>query len=241
MGNQFKGATIGHLSTTAYYRLSLSSLLPNLDKIIYIDSDTLNFKDLSEIYDLELEDKTYFYGLLDHIELLNELKRLGYYTDKYINSGILLINLKAIRKDFVEQKIKEFVATHFLEHHEQTAINVICKNALKILSIKYARFSFNSFKRMIKYNKKQKKLYQYKKSELIEGFNEPTLIHFAGRKKPWHKKYKNPNKKYWWYFAKISCIYHEILDFYGFKKEEVEELLKNIPNDGGLLKKSFKK
>jgi len=89
MGDQFKGATSGkYISTAAYYRIALPSLLPDVDKIIYTDSDVINFKDLSEMYNIELKNNIYYCGPLDYTEHLDELRRLGVFTDKYINTGI---------------------------------------------------------------------------------------------------------------------------------------------------------
>ena len=109
MKNDFKGAIGTHISTAAYYRIALPSLLPNIDKIIYSDTDVINFADLTEMYNLELKDKTYFMGILDDLGLLHELRSLGIYTDKYINSGILLMNLKAMRKNGIEKKIRKYI------------------------------------------------------------------------------------------------------------------------------------
>ena len=36
------------MTIVAYYRLSLSDLLPNIDKIIYLDGDTLTFDNLKK-------------------------------------------------------------------------------------------------------------------------------------------------------------------------------------------------
>ena len=60
MRNDFVGAISGkYISTAAYNRIALSSLLPNLDRIIYCDSDVINFKDLTEMYNLEINDTIY--------------------------------------------------------------------------------------------------------------------------------------------------------------------------------------
>jgi len=55
--------------------VALPSLLPEVDKIIYLDTDTLNFKDLSEIYNINFEDKMYFYGTLDFFQTVQEINK----------------------------------------------------------------------------------------------------------------------------------------------------------------------
>ena len=229
LGNQFNRAqTNNYISIAAYYRISLPSLLPNVDKVIYTDTDIINFKDLSEMYNIEFKGKMYFCGTLDYIGHLEELRKLGIFTDKYMNTGVMLMNLKAMRNDSIEEKIRNFVYSHFLNHHEQTAINAVCYNNIQILSYKYASFAFSSKEKLNYFNNNQSKLYRYNESELNQSFYDPTLLHFPGYVKPWEKKCSNMKRVYWWYYAKKSIYFQEILDYYGFMKEEIEELLKNI-------------
>ena len=240
LGEDFNCATHGkYISVADYYRIALPSLLPIVDKIIYIDTDVINFKDLSEMYSIELEDNVFFMGILDNNKLLTKLKDIKN-LKKYINTGILIMNLKSLRKYGIEEKLRKYVSNHYSNNLEQIAINAICYNNFGILSIKYATFSFNSFKKLVAFNKKQYKKYRYPKYELLKAFHEPTLLHFIGSVKPWHKNYKNTNQKYWWYYAKKSGFYEEILNHYYFSKDRIEELLKKIPEDGGLLKRNYK-
>ena len=240
MGDQFRGATTGqYISIAAYYRIALPSLLPDVDKIIYFDSDIINFKDLTEMYNIEFKEKMYFCGILDYIGLLQELNKLGVNTDKYMNTGVLLINLKAMRNDSIEDEIRKYISSHFLDHHEQTAINAVCYNNIQILSYKYASFSFDDYRDLYKFNMEQNIMHRYNETELNQSFYEPTLLHFPGYTKPWDRKCNQIKRMYWWYYAKKSIVYEDILNYYGFNKEEIESLLHNIPPDGGLLKRKY--
>ena len=98
--------------------------------------------------------------------------------------------------------------------------------------------SFNSAESLIKYNNQQNKKYRYDESELIQAFYHPTSIHYAGFVKPFQKEYKLANGVYWWYYAKKSGYYEEILKHYEFKKKEVETLLKKIYEE--LIEKNYK-
>ena len=207
--------------------MSLSSLLPDIDKIIYIDSDVLNFRDLSEMYNTELKDDIYYCGQLDHVNIAKEINRLRIYPEKYINSGIIIINLKAIRKDSVEEKIKKFILKYHLRFPDQGAINAICHNNTQILPYKYSRFAHNSFQRLIILNNEQKEKYRLNESELMKEYSNPTLIHFAGRSKPWNKNFKNILGLCWLFYAKKSGLFQEILNHYGFNLNNIEEKLSN--------------
>ena len=237
----FKGATTKNFPLINYYRISLPSILPNVDKIIYSDLDTINLEDLTEMYNIELKDNIYFCGTLDFTFMINEIKKLGIKTNKYINAGIMLISLKAIRNDGIERKMREFISSHYLPCADQTAINAVCSNNIQILPYKYSIFAYDSFEKLIDLNNHQDSSYRFNESELNQSFNEPTFLHYYGRHKPWNNYKPRFNRVYWWYYAKMSGFYQEILDFYKFNINDIEELLKQIPADGGLLKRNYKK
>ena len=242
MQKDFRGAiTDSHISRSAYYRIALPLLLPNVDKIIYSDVDVLNFKDLTEMYNLELKDDIYLKATLDIINPITELKQFGIITKKYFNSGVLLMNLKSMRKDGIEKKIRNFIYNHYLEHHDQTAMNAVCYNNWEILSIKYATFVHNTYKNIVDYNNKQDVGFRYSEEELKLAYYEPTLLHYAGWSKPWNEGYSKKKGEYWWYYAKQSGFYDEIVQYYGFNKEYIDDLIDSIPEDGGLIKNNYKK
>ena len=241
MQNNFTLSTRGlYISIAAYYRIALPSILPNESRIIYIDTDVINFEDLTEMYNLELKDNIYFRGTLDNPALSNEIKKLGIYIDKYMNDGIMLINLEAMRKDNVEKKIRDFVITHFLDHHDQTAINAICYDHWEILPYKYAMFRYNKFKFFREINEGQNIEYRISENELRKAYNKPTFVHYVGYTKPWNKNNKDAFNEYWWYYAKKSMFYEEILSIYNFNQSDVDKLIEKIPSDGGLLR-NYKK
>ena len=242
MHNAFERAmTNNYISTTSYYRIRLPSLLSDVDRVLYIDTDVINFADLTEMYNLELNDDIFLRGALDNVENTIELRSFGIYTSKYMNAGILLMHLKSMRKFRMEEKITDFVNNNYLEHHDQTAINAVCYNNFGILSIKYATFCFDKYENMVKYNNRQDKRYRYSEAELQQAYYEPTLLHYVGWTKPWDRGNNIKYSEYWWYYAKLTDFYEEILHHYNFNRINVEALLKKIPKDGGLLKRKFKK
>ena len=55
----------GNYTQTVYYRLSLPDLIKNLDKIIYLDCDTMVHKDLTDLYQINMKDN-YYLGFPGH-------------------------------------------------------------------------------------------------------------------------------------------------------------------------------
>ena len=236
MKNNFRNAVISeHITTAAYYRLLLSSMLPNVDKIIYCDCDIINFEDLSDMYNLELKDNIYYRGILDYFSHHNELFDFRVYSEMYLNSGILLINLKALKINEIEKEFIDICENHYLRHHDQTAINVVCSGHLEKLPIKYGIFKFESFSQLVKYNNEQSIKYRYSEDELKEGYYSPVNLHFAGFNKPWnHMNVKF--EEYWWHYARKSDFYKEILYIMEYDNAMVDNIMKKIPKNGGFIR-----
>ena len=244
LSGDFHGAKVGLFPLQTYYRIALPSLLPDLDRIIYTDVDMVNFKDLSEMYNIKFKDKMYICAPIDYPHMTSELEEYGIKTNKYVNVGIAIFNLKAMREDDIENKIREFIKkNHNLKSFDQTAINAVCYNNIQILPFKYGIFSsIDSIDKLKELNDKQDIMYRAPESELIEAFNKPALLHHAGPYKPWNKRDKIfDNRVYWWYYAKMSGFYEEFIDYYRFEKDFIDDLIRQIPEDGGLLKGNYKK
>ena len=101
MGDAFKSAkSDSRITTPTYYRLYLSSLLPNIDKIIWLDGDTITFGDLTEMINLDMENY-YFRGFLDNN--INGTSSFGINSDNFICAGVMLINLQALRDNNMQE------------------------------------------------------------------------------------------------------------------------------------------
>ena len=126
-------------SFTTYSRLFISHLLPeDVDKILYLDCDSII---LGSFKDLWVEDISNYYcaGILDCINTAVK-ESLGIPKDDiYINSGVLLINLKKWRDDNVEDKFVNFLIKNQnrFYQHDQGVINLVFKNKIKIVEPKY--------------------------------------------------------------------------------------------------------
>jgi len=76
VGNDFKNVYKSFLDESAYYRLKLPEVCPDINRMIYLDSDSIILRDLIDFYSLNFNGK-YILGRLD-IEL-NCLSQLNIY------------------------------------------------------------------------------------------------------------------------------------------------------------------
>ena len=212
MGDQFKNANDkGHITTPAYYRLALSEILVNIDKIIWLDGDTLTLQDLNQMYDMDMEG-LYYRGYLDCT--VYGAADFGVDTDHYICSGVMLVNLRDLRKDDMVKKFNDFIKENNsrLIQHDQTVINVVCADRIGILPPKFGMFNDFATKELCKrYSDMLIAKNKYTYEDMINALSNLCILHCIG--KPW----KNPDAKLgdlWWYYARKTNFYHEIRETY---------------------------
>ena len=159
--------THSYISLSTYYRLKLASLLPLVDKILYLDCDVIVTDSLSKLFNTDIKD-FYAAGVVD-----TAMKSSGYVPklekgNKYFNAGVLLFNLAKIRQDNIEQKFEEYTKNEFenIKVGDQEIINVVCQGKIKEINSEWNVQSSNFVNRS-------------------DYTNSPKIVHYIGRQKPW--------------------------------------------------------
>lgn len=110
----------------AMMRATYADMFPELHKILSLDVDTIVDKDISDIWNLDLEDDYYFAAVV-------EPDRTDFYQDiLYTNIGVALYNLDKLRDGKAEEVIKALNDKEY-KFLEQDAFNELCQG--HILSI----------------------------------------------------------------------------------------------------------
>ena len=211
----FKGWIHGRNKTvSAFFRTFLGEIIYSTNKIIYLDGDTLIYNDLTEMYELNM-DNLYFRGVYEIFSFFR-----GKYH-KSICNGVMLVNINLIREEKLYKKYKEYYfkiykkGTHY---GDQYIINRFFYNKIGYLPAKYGLFFIN---------KKYMQLYGnvrpiiYSKKELLDAINNPVIRHLWGYKgtgfchiKPWQIKKASKIKKEWNYYARKTGYYYFICKTY---------------------------
>lgn len=170
-----KGLILNDWPRSAWYRIFLPNLLePEVDRVLYLDCDTIVAGSLSELFDLDMAENS-LAGCVDIMTLDNSVyERLGYASSKgYICSGVLLLNLDYFRKYDLTNRILSFARENsfILKSPDQDAINYICQDSKILLPLKYE--TMNSYFR----NDEFVNLY---KDEFKDMILDPRIIHYAG-------------------------------------------------------------
>ena len=178
--------TTDYLTLASFYRLKLATLIPNEDKIIYLDCDTIVNTSLSSLFNINIDN--YFCAGVKDVGYKRLGKRLGLTQEQtYINSGVLLINLKKWREDNAELKLSDFAKEHpdKLVLGDQDLINICFANKILLLDGKWNVQVVNFCSR----------------SDYSNKFN---ILHYMGGSKPWKMGSYIPLKKYYFKYLKMT-------------------------------------
>lgn len=181
-----------------YFRILASKYLPeNLDRVLYLDADTVVINNLKELYDMDFEDN--FYIATTHItKLLHKLHKIRLNIDEeapYINTGVLLINLQKMRDIQIENDIKKYLeeVKNKVTMQDRDIITVLYGNKIKLVD----SFKYNLGDRELNFYN----LRNYKNPIGLKWIYKNTvIIHYYGKNKPWEKDYK----------GKLGSFYYKI-------------------------------
>jgi len=138
VGNTFNGWIHGKkkITVAGFYRSIIGELIKNVDRIIYLDGDTLIYGDLYEMYQLNM-DNLYFRGIR---EILPENYKPVINPSRYICDGVMLMNLKLIREDHVFDTFRNYYLKFYNKNiyfGDQHIINVLFREKINFLPPKF--------------------------------------------------------------------------------------------------------
>lgn len=202
-----------YFTLTIYFRLFIASMFPEYDKAIYIDSDIVLEEDIAELFSIDIGDN--FIGAcrdasIDGIEPFQSYVEqvVGVDRNDYVNSGVLLMNLKKLRDADFDKHFLSLLNTYHFDSvaPDQDYLNAICKGSIYYLSPKWNTMP----------NEQKPK---------IEG---AKLIHYNLFSKPWCYDGLQYGERFW-HYAENSGYINEIREFKNNftednQKEEMEIL-----------------
>lgn len=196
-----------HITLPTYYRFLLPELIQQ-EKCLYLDSDIIACRDLSELYNIDLEGYCVG-GVYAPAYMANQKYCLEIgipRMDQYINAGVLLCNLKQMRKENFTERGLELIG-HPFPAQDQDIINKICYGKIKLLP-----FGFNL--QVLRLNLGIQILGEmFSEDELKEAVEEPTVIHYLTEKKPW-EWFDVDYADRWWNVCRQNLFFDDFMREY---------------------------
>lgn len=184
-------------------RLLMAQFLPNeIEKVIYLDADTIALGDIALLWNQDLEgcvigmvpEPTVGSARLDDLDINGRL---------YHNAGVLLVDLKLWRSTCCQEEILGYCVRRSgrLFANDQDALNAVLKDKICSLSpaFNYSNiFDYYSFSFL---------------NSLMPGFSDeksfasarlkPVVVHFLGEERPWRRGNTHRfNNEYHFYLSK---------------------------------------
>lgn len=227
--NDYLSADEKHVSATkaALLKFFIPSILKDLNKVLYLDGDTIIQTDIAELYDVDLG--VHYLAAVRDLFTPSDLewkKRADFYNTNYFNSGVLLINAKVWREMNISSKLVAYRLNGYNYFMDQDALNAVIswENVLYL----HPKFNFQlsalcgekGFKKIDDFMNHYGICEYYSFDELI---CDAKIIHYTFGK-PW-KYYDSPLNSEWYYYYKLLNV-----DFHLVRKSLIWEIRESFYN-----------
>ena len=195
-----------------YARILLPSMLPNLDKVIYLDCDLVVCKDLKSLWETDVNDVAVAMVPDLWYQDKGTLSRLGI-NNYYLNSGVIVMNLDYWRKHDVQNRLLSYIVDkgNELIFNDQDALNAILQDERRQLPVKYNVTPYYFNRNLDNYPKEMHE-------EIRDARIDPVVFHYAGPVKPWSLGCYVPGKKLFRKYQKESGWRHCTIQKHVLKK-----------------------
>lgn len=139
--SEFEGIAEG-ISVVSNYRIKMASVLPKLDKILFLDSDMIIMDSMAELYNTDLGEN-YFAAVIDpgaKLQRQYTIEDDDKFPNPRFNTGLMLVNLKKWREDDIERKIFDGLRWYSKKYAcwpDQNVMQMVCKDKILTLNPSY--------------------------------------------------------------------------------------------------------
>lgn len=203
---------VGRWNISTFFRLYLASILPeSVERIVYIDCDTIVRHSIYDIYQIDFGSCSVA-GVDDCRSDLYRVEIGSKPGEVYINNGFIIINLKKWREEHLEDEFCRYISERDgdLTYMDQAPLNGILGARGQILELpaKYnaQRIFYDfSYDELMKLRRPRHHL---TREEYDDAINDPIVVHFTpvfiSGTRPWQTKDSHPYTKEYRFYKSIS-------------------------------------
>lgn len=195
-------------SYAANMRLFLADLLDDsVDRLLYLDSDTIVLEDLTGLLSLDLGDSPLAMAFDSVISDMRE--NIGFSAqDDYYNSGVILFQMHKWKEQGLSGQIAAYAEKekpNFFSP-DQDLLNVVCKNRIYRLPPQFNLQPMHLVFRTNDYWKRYLRASYYDKAEIEYAREHPVILHFFRfmGEFPWHRGNVHPDNDVFDRYMQIS-------------------------------------
>lgn len=247
MSGEFLGIDVHYyFKRSTFYRLSMSEILYNRDKVLYLDADMIVLGDVADLYNTDLEGK-HIAAVRDlimrsfcakgvkclreagnvpaNVYLQDYLKLLE--PKDYFQAGTILFDLAEFRKSRIDNKMISALKHKTFWFLDQDVLNMYLSGKVKFLDHSWNTVWMDEDHLEFLVDT-DKRLYENSQSA-------PKIIHYAGIDKPWDSPEVNLGNFYWLYLRQTSWYERVLISaisskYTMAKTESVGDLRYQTPN-----------
>lgn len=206
-----------HISVETYFRFLIQKILPDYDKVLYLDCDLIVNADVAKLYETNVDG--YLLAAARDPEFLGHVngadKKIQHYIfndlkmkdpRNYFQAGVLLFNETEMRKAYTLEQWLTFASTPY-RYNDQDVLNLYCEGRVKYLDMSWNLITDCDHTRVCN-------TIVYAPEEIQAAYHAahaaPKIIHYAGHRKPWQKPTEDYAREFW-HCARRTPYYEQTL------------------------------
>ncbi len=197
----------GRLNGITFIRYALAEILPQLDRVVYLDADILFTGDIKTLWDESLDGKTV--GVVEDHSLTsqNRPEKIALSSKSYFNAGVMLIDLAKWRENDTFQHLTSVHSSREQwEYNDQDVLNKVLDEQAHYLDAKFNAQTYTI---------------------MHSDVTSPVVVHFTGQEKPWHLSSAHPyTEQYRRFFENIPFENNTLSLFLDSEDHAILEKLK---------------
>lgn len=206
----------GRLNGITFIRYALAEILPQLDRVVYLDADILVTGDIKTLWDESLDGKTV--GVVEDHSLMsqNRPEKIALSSKSYFNAGVMLIDLAKWRENDTFQHLTSVHSSREQwEYNDQDVLNKVLDEQAHYLDAKFNAQTYTI---------------------MHSDVTSPVVVHFTGQEKPWHLSSAHPyTEQYRRFFENIPFENNTLSLFLDSEDHAILEKLKETFTTSGQI------
>jgi lipopolysaccharide biosynthesis glycosyltransferase len=207
-----------HVTVETYFRLTIPELLPDYDKILYLDGDLIAKADVADLYNTHIGDNAVAAALdvvaIGHVSGFTKAKEEYYKRRvrlkdirKQFNAGVMIFNCKRIRSCFSMEELLRFAQLSKFDLADQDCLISLFQDETYWLDLEW-NANIYEVETLGYY------VASFAPKELFDRYRaaiaNPKIMHYAGTVKPWHDPSYILAEEFW-QMARNTPFYETIL------------------------------